>query len=156
MPFYRLGHGVFLVISPTYCLSAPAAGTVFARLTPKFRPLAVEFNGQIRKTTPFSFDSAIYTRVPKGSPLSPASKAGDTLTPSAARHSSKCRHRTPGPPSRSHTSTLYSTRPLVGAPLLIELRPDSLVRRPSASPGSARGPGPGIRPDLSSSEKLEK
>ena len=31
----------------------------------------------------------IYTRVPKGSPLSPASKAGDTLTPSAARHSSK-------------------------------------------------------------------
>ena len=48
----------------------------------------------------------IYTRVPKGSPLSPASKAGDTLTPSAARHSSKCRHRKPGPPSRSLTSTL--------------------------------------------------
>ena len=50
--------------------------------------------------------SRIYTRVPKGSPLSPASKAGDTLTPSAARHSSKCRHRKPGPPSRSLTSTL--------------------------------------------------
>ena len=58
MPFCRPGHGVFLVISPTYCLSAPAAGTVFARLTPKFRPLAVEFNGQIRKGTPFSSDSA--------------------------------------------------------------------------------------------------
>ena len=34
-------RGVFLAISPINCLLAPAAGTVFARLTPKFRPLAV-------------------------------------------------------------------------------------------------------------------
>ena len=48
----------FLVTALNPCLAVSAAGTVFAKSALKFRPLAVGFNGQIRKATPFSLDSA--------------------------------------------------------------------------------------------------
>ena len=57
-PFARQRPAVFLLTTLNPCLAVPAAGTVFARSASKFRPLAVGFNGQIRKATPFSFDSA--------------------------------------------------------------------------------------------------
>ena len=51
----------FLVTALNPCLAVSAAGTVFAKSALKFRPLAVGFNGQIRKATPFSLDSALST-----------------------------------------------------------------------------------------------
>ena len=45
---------VFLLTTLNPCLAVPATGTIFARSASKFRPLAVGFNGQIRKSTPLA------------------------------------------------------------------------------------------------------